>query len=54
MIIDLVGHLNTIIPIWSSEVTDANVRGAFLAFEFFLGIIIIIITTAIPSFYLFF
>eukprot|EP01113_Clastostelium_recurvatum_P006022 TRINITY_DN12721_c0_g1_i1.p1 TRINITY_DN12721_c0_g1~~TRINITY_DN12721_c0_g1_i1.p1 ORF type:complete len:429 (-),score=66.28 TRINITY_DN12721_c0_g1_i1:29-1315(-) len=33
-----VGHLNTIIPIWSSEVADAKSRGAFIAFEFFLGV----------------
>ncbi|OCF78294.1 hypothetical protein I204_00232 [Kwoniella mangroviensis CBS 8886] len=32
------GHLNAIIPVWSSEVADHNARGSILAFEFFLNI----------------
>ncbi|WVQ94445.1 hypothetical protein IAU59_001524 [Kwoniella sp. CBS 9459] len=32
------GHLNAIIPVWSSEMASHDGRGAILAFEFFLNI----------------
>ena len=32
-----VGHLNTIIPVWSSEVADARLRGAFIATQLTLA-----------------
>ncbi|WRT65457.1 uncharacterized protein IL334_002400 [Kwoniella shivajii] len=32
------GHLNAIIPVWSSELAEHDGRGAILAFEFFLNI----------------
>ncbi|WVW79773.1 hypothetical protein I302_101743 [Kwoniella bestiolae CBS 10118] len=32
------GHLNAIIPVWSSEVAEHDARGSILAFEFFLNI----------------
>lgn len=28
------GHLNTIAPIWTSELADYNLRGAFVSFQF--------------------
>ena len=31
------GHLNTIIPIWTSELADAKSRGSFVAVEFTLA-----------------
>ena len=30
------GHLNTIAPIWTSELVDYNLRGAFVAIQFSL------------------
>lgn len=32
------GHLNTITPIWTSELADYNLRGAFVAVQYALGI----------------
>ncbi|KUJ11399.1 general substrate transporter [Mollisia scopiformis] len=32
------GHLNTIVPIWTSELADPNLRGAFVAVEFTLAL----------------
>lgn len=32
------GHLNTVIPIWTSEVADAHLRGAFIAVEFTMAL----------------
>ena len=32
------GHLNTIVPIWTSELADATMRGAFVAVEFTLAL----------------
>lgn len=32
------GHLNTVVPIWTSELADPHVRGAFVAVEFTLAI----------------
>ena len=32
------GHLNTMVPVWTSELADAKHRGAFVAFEFCLAI----------------
>lgn len=32
------GHLNTIVPIWTSELADPRLRGAFVAVEFTLAI----------------
>lgn len=31
------GHLNTTVPIWTSELADAHSRGAFVAVEFTLA-----------------
>ena len=31
------GHLNTVVPIWTSELADAHSRGAFVAVEFTLA-----------------
>lgn len=31
------GHLNTIVPIWTSELADAHSRGSFVAVEFTLA-----------------
>lgn len=28
------GHLNSVVPIWSSELADPNLRGAFVAVQF--------------------
>ncbi|KAK9453090.1 hypothetical protein V1511DRAFT_505621 [Dipodascopsis uninucleata] len=33
------GHLNTIVPIWTSEIADPHLRGAFVSFEFALAIV---------------
>jgi hypothetical protein len=32
------GHLNTIVPVWTSELADPNLRGAFVAVEFTLAL----------------
>ena len=32
------GHLNAIVPIWTSEIADSHLRGAFVAVEFTLAI----------------
>ncbi|KAL9077932.1 MAG: hypothetical protein Q9157_003139 [Trypethelium eluteriae] len=32
------GHLNTVVPIWTSELADATMRGAFVAVEFTLAL----------------
>lgn len=32
------GHLNTIVPIWTSELADPHLRGAFVAVEFTLAL----------------
>ncbi|KAF2771640.1 general substrate transporter [Teratosphaeria nubilosa] len=32
------GHLNTVVPIWTSELADPHLRGAFVAVEFALAI----------------
>jgi MFS family permease len=32
------GHLNTIIPVWTSELAAAHLRGAFVAVEFTLAL----------------
>lgn len=32
------GHLNTVVPIWTSEIADPHLRGAFVAVEFTLAI----------------
>ncbi|KAJ5116635.1 hypothetical protein N7456_000983 [Penicillium angulare] len=32
------GHLNTIVPIWTSELADSNSRGAFVAVQFTLAL----------------
>ncbi|OJJ45852.1 hypothetical protein ASPZODRAFT_98807 [Penicilliopsis zonata CBS 506.65] len=32
------GHLNTIVPVWTSELADPQVRGAFVAVEFTLAL----------------
>jgi MFS family permease len=32
------GHLNTIVPIWTSELADPHLRGTFVAVEFTLAI----------------
>ena len=32
------GHLNTIVPIWTSELADHHLRGAFVAVEFTLAV----------------
>lgn len=32
------GHLNTVVPIWTSELADAHMRGAFVAAEFTLAL----------------
>lgn len=32
------GHLNTIVPIWTSELADPHMRGAFVAVEFTLAV----------------
>lgn len=32
------GHLNTVVPIWTSELADPNMRGAFVAVEFTLAL----------------
>jgi MFS family permease len=31
------GHLNTVVPIWTSELADSHARGAFVAVEFTLA-----------------
>ncbi|KAK9476492.1 hypothetical protein V1514DRAFT_336760 [Lipomyces japonicus] len=33
------GHLNTVVPIWTSELADPHLRGAFVATQFALAII---------------
>ncbi|ORX35585.1 low-affinity glucose transporter HXT3 [Kockovaella imperatae] len=33
------GHLNTVVPIWTSELADPHLRGAFVAVEFTLAIL---------------
>lgn len=33
------GHLNTIIPVWTSELADPHLRGAFVAVQFTLAMI---------------
>ena len=33
------GHLNTIVPIWTSEIADPHLRGAFVAVEFTLALV---------------
>jgi len=33
------GHLNTVVPIWTSELADASMRGAFIAVEFTLALL---------------
>ena len=33
------GHLNTVVPIWTSELADKHMRGAFVATEFTLAIV---------------
>ncbi|KAI1622833.1 low-affinity glucose transporter HXT3 [Exophiala viscosa] len=32
------GHLNTVVPIWTSEIADPHLRGAFVAVEFTLAL----------------
>lgn len=32
------GHLNTIVPIWTSELADSSARGTFVAVEFTLAL----------------
>lgn len=32
------GHLNTVVPIWTSELADHHLRGAFVAVEFTLAV----------------
>ena len=32
------GHLNTVVPIWTSEIADPHLRGAFVAVEFTMAI----------------
>jgi len=32
------GHLNTVVPIWTSELADHNLRGLFMAVEFTLAV----------------
>lgn len=32
------GHMNTIVPIWTSELADHSARGAFVAVEFTLAL----------------
>ncbi|KAI9689541.1 MAG: hypothetical protein M1822_010192 [Bathelium mastoideum] len=32
------GHLNTVVPIWTSELADAHMRGTFVAVEFTLAL----------------
>ncbi|KAK5123107.1 hypothetical protein LTR85_003305 [Meristemomyces frigidus] len=32
------GHLNTVVPIWTSELADPHLRGAFVAVEFTLAL----------------
>jgi len=32
------GHLNAVVPIWTSELADAHLRGAFVAVEFTLAV----------------
>lgn len=33
------GHLNTIVPIWTSELADPHMRGTFVAVEFTLALV---------------
>lgn len=33
------GHLNTVVPIWTSEIADAKHRGAFVAVGFGLALL---------------
>lgn len=33
------GHLNTIVPVWTSELADPHLRGAFVAVEFTLALV---------------
>jgi hypothetical protein len=33
------GHLNTVVPIWTSELADPHLRGAFVAVEFTLALV---------------
>ena len=32
------GHLNTVVPVWTSEIADPHLRGAFVAVEFTMAI----------------
>lgn len=32
------GHLNAVVPIWTSELADHRLRGAFVAVEFTLAV----------------
>lgn len=33
------GHLNTVVPVWTSELADPHLRGAFVAVEFTLALL---------------
>jgi MFS family permease len=33
------GHLNTVVPMWTSELADASMRGAFVAVQFTLALV---------------
>lgn len=32
------GHLNTVVPVWTSEIADPHLRGAFVAVQFTLAL----------------
>ena len=33
------GHLNTMVPVWTSELADPHMRGAFVAVQFTLALV---------------
>jgi MFS family permease len=33
------GHLNTVVPVWTSEIADAGMRGTFVAVQFTLALV---------------
>ena len=33
------GHLNTMVPVWTSELADPHLRGAFVAVQFTLAMV---------------
>ena len=33
------GHLNTVVPVWTSEIADASMRGTFVAVQFTLALV---------------